>query len=429
MTLRTRLLGPAAAALCVAVLSSCGLSPTQPEAAPSDAAIDQDAALSGSIDFQTWSLRNETFTPYFEQLIADFEAEHPGTEINWMDQPGEGYQEKILQQVQIGELPDVVNMPPNFAYQLMEAQALRDLEATDAGALSTYTPGGVDAYRFDGAQGVYGYPWYLGTDLSWWNTEMMSEAGVEEIPTTFEEMRTAALTMAENDGAPLFSSTPGVGDLAAAGIPVLEGEQFAFNTPEAAALLQGYADLYAAGAMPAEALANDYAGNTALYQQEKVAFTTATATFVSELETNAPTLVEGTEAAPRIGRPPLFVQGISVAQASENPELAVAFAQYLTSNENQVDFVKLAMGFLPGTVEANENPESFSAEIEDPLVADAVAIAAEQMPQAQMELPVQWTDAMDTYSKQQIALSLRGDITTQEALDRIVQNANDQLVG
>lgn len=44
----------------------------------------------------------------------------------------------------------------------------------------------------------------------------------------------------------------------------------------------------------------------------------------------------------RIGVPPLFVQGICVSADSKNPNLALAFAQYVTNNANQVDFVKLA---------------------------------------------------------------------------------------
>lgn len=435
MPSRPRLAMTAALAVSALALSACGLSPqeddTSDDAAPAgddDGTSGAPAELSGSIDFQTWSLKNETFTPYFEQLITDFEAENPGTEITWVDQPGEGYQEKILQQVQTGDLPDVVNLPPDFAYQLSDFGALRDLEAADAAILDVYTPGGVDAYRYDGVEGVYGYPWYLGTDLSWWNTDLMAEGGVTEIPTDFESMRDAALTMAENGGEPLFSSAPGIGDLAANGIPILEGGEFVFNTPEAAEILQGYVDLYAAGAMPPEALSNDYAGNTTLYQQGAVAFTTATATFAGELETNAPTLVEGTQATPRIGTPPLFVQGVSVAQESDNPDLALAFAQYVTDNENQVEFVKVASGFLPGTAEANENPDSFASAIEDPLVQDAMAIAAEQMPDAQTQMPVQWTAEMNTYAQQQIPLALRGDITPQEALDGIVEQANTLLV-
>lgn len=414
----------------ILALAACGLQGQQnDEPSGEQEAVEGSGDLSGSIDFQTWSLRNETFIPYFEDLIDEFEEAHPDTSINWIDQPGDGYQEQLLQQVQIGELPDVVNLPPDFAYQLLPADALLDLEGAAPDAVDIYTEGGIEAYRFEGHDGVYGYPWYLGTDLAWWNTELMADAGVETsaLPATFDEMADIALNMVDNGGLPLFSSAPGVGDLAAEGVDILVDEEFVFNTPEAADILQRYIDLYQAGAMPAEALANDYAGNAELYKQGAVAFTTAGAGFYGELQDNAPSLVDGTVATPRIGAPPLFVQGISVSADSENLELALAFAQFVTNNDNQVELVRLAQGFLPGTAEANADPESFSGAIEDPLLAEAVATAAEAMPDAQVHLPVQWSDAMNTFAQQQISLALRGDISAEDALDSIVENANSTL--
>lgn len=382
--------------------------------------------LSGSIQFQTWSLR-DGFSDYFEGVIEDFEAEHPGTAIEWIDQPGDGYSEQLLQQVNTNSLPDVVNIPPDFAFELLAANALVDLESADPDALPTYTEGGLEAYRFDGHEGIYGYPWYLGTDLSWWNTELMAESGVDEIPTSFDEHVDAALTIAENGGPPLFSSAPGIGDLNAEGVPIMEDGEFVFNTPEGAQILQQYIDLFEAGAMPPEVLASDYAGNADRYREGAVSFTTAGTGFFGDLLDNAPSVAEVTTPTARLGTPPLFVQGISVASDSDNPELALAFAQFVTNNDNQIAFVQIAQGFLPGTAEANANPESFTTEFDNETLADVVALAAEAMPDAQVPMPVQWSDSMNTYAQQQIALALRGDITAQEALDVIVQNANDNL--
>ena len=78
------------------------------------------------ITFQTWSLKNDRFTPYFEKLVADFEKDNPGTKVNWIDQPGDGYEDKILQQADSGELPDVINLPPEFAYKLAQVDLLVD---------------------------------------------------------------------------------------------------------------------------------------------------------------------------------------------------------------------------------------------------------------------------------------------------------------
>lgn len=52
-----------------------------------DASKVKDQEVSGNITFQTWSLKNEKFTPYFEKLIADFQKENPKVKVKWMDQP------------------------------------------------------------------------------------------------------------------------------------------------------------------------------------------------------------------------------------------------------------------------------------------------------------------------------------------------------
>jgi multiple sugar transport system substrate-binding protein len=57
------------------------------------------AGLSGTITFETWSLKNDKFTPYFNAAISTFEAAHKGTTINWIDAPGDGYSQKVASEV------------------------------------------------------------------------------------------------------------------------------------------------------------------------------------------------------------------------------------------------------------------------------------------------------------------------------------------
>lgn len=412
-------------------LAACGMGG---QTAPTtQAPVTSGAALSGEITFQTWSLKNEKFTPYFEKVVKDFQDANPGTTIKWVDQPGDGYADKVMQQATAGQLPDVVNLPPDFAFPLVKAGKLMDLKKADAAALDTFTPGGVKAYEFDGVEGSFGYPWYLGTDLNWWNTKAFTDNGLDakKLPATLDDLYSQALTMAKasNGKMPLISSAPGLGDFYAAGVTLFKDGKFVFNTPESVAVLQKYVDLYKEGAMPPEVLQSTYLGNSQLYLQGKVAWTTGSASFPKDLAEKAPSIAEVTVATKRIGIPPLFVQGVSVAADSKNPALALAFAQYVMNNENQVEFVKLAQGFLPGTVEANANPESFTSAITDPKMAEAAKLLAEQMPDARVTVPVQFTEGMKTFVQQQITAAMRGDISAQDALDKSVKYCNENLLG
>lgn len=388
-------------------------------------------ALSGEITFQTWSLKNDRFTPYFEALVKDFQTKHPGTTIKWMDQPGDGYEEKILQQANSGDLPDVVNLPPEFAYKLAQADKLVDLKKADAATLSAYIDGAVTAYEYPAITGSFAYPWYLGTDLNFWNMEQLKSAGVAEadLPTSIDGIFDLATKVAKATGGKVkvIAESPKMGTLSNAGVQLIKDGKFAFNTPDAVALIDKYRAAYAAGAMPPEALAGNYLGNSALFKQGKAAYTTASAGFASELEKDAPALLGQTVATARLGEPPLFVQGISVSKASKNPALALAFAQFVTNDDNQVKFLQLAQGFFPGTKKANENPSGFTSVIKNPLQKVATEKAALSIKKAKPEYPIQFTYAMDTYFKQQVALAVRGDITSKEALDKAVANANKGL--
>ena len=389
-------------------------------------------ALSGTVKLQSRSLKNETFSPYFEKLFADFEKE-TGVKVEWLDQPGDGYQDKVLSQANSNTLPDVVNLPPDIAFPLAQAGVLLDVNAADPSLASTFVPGAWQAYSYPGLTGTFGMPWYLGTDLSWWNgTELKKyDVDTDNLPTTNEGL----IDLAKKVGAaskgkmPVLSSMPTVDLFSSSGVPVMnDAGDFVFNTPQAAAIVDQFRDAYQAGGVPAEALTGDFGGNADGFKQGKVAFTTATSTFAGDLEKNAPTIRKGVIATPRIGDAPLFVQGVSVAANSTNKDAAIAFAKYLTNTENQIAFCKLAVGFMPGTVEGSADTKSLSAGITDELQLKAIGIVVESMKTARVLTPVQWTGAMKTYMDQQLALALKGEIGSQEALDKIVKYANTNKV-
>lgn len=402
-------------------------------AAPAPAQSSSGGALSGTIKFQSWSLKNEKFSPYFEALIASFEKENPGVKVDWLDQPGEGYQDKVLAQANSNSLPDVVNLPPDIAYPLAQANALLDVNAADPSLAATYVPGAWQAYTYEGLTGTFGLPWYLGTDLSWWNGTALQKYGVDtnNLPTTNEGLIDLAKKVGEasKGNLPVLSSMPTYDMFASSGVTMTDASgNFVFNTPQAATLVDQFRDAYKAGGIPAEALTGSYGGNSDGFKAGKAAYTTGTSTFASDLQREAPTLRKGVIVTPRIGDAPLFVQGISVAANTQNKDAALAFAKYITNTENQVAFCKLAVGFLPGTVEGSADTKALSAGVTDELELKAIGILSESMKTAKVLIPVYWTGAMKTYMDQQLALAIKGEIGSQEALDKIVDYCNKNKI-
>ncbi|WP_124054577.1 ABC transporter substrate-binding protein [Arcanobacterium ihumii] len=418
-----------------AISAVCALALTACTGGGTDKKDDSSAAgkgeVAGDITFQSWSLKNDRFTPYFEKIIADFEKANPKVKVKWVDQPGDGYEDKILQQANSNELPDVINLPPEFAYKLAQVDMLADLEKADKKGLEAYVENATDAYRYPKMDGQFGYPWYLGTDLNWYNTDLLKKANIDpsKLPENLDDLFAMATKVAKatNGEVKMISDVPRTGTLSSAGVEIIKDGKFVFNSPEAVKVVQRYKDAYAAGAMPAEALNADYLGNSHLYKAGKTAWTTASAGFASELEKEAPSLLSTTVITPRIGHPPLFIQGISVSKNSKSPEAALAFAKFLTNNENQIEFVKIAQGFFPGTKEGNANPTSFTSVVKNELQKKATEAAAKALPDATPEYPIQFTYDMDKYLKQQMALAVKGELGIQEALDKAVEYANKNL--
>lgn len=400
---------------------------------PAGGKIDTSGELSGTIKFQTWSLKNEKFTPYFNDLIASFTAEHPKVKVEWIDQPGDGYQEKVLSQANSNALPDVINLPNDIAYPLASTGKLLDLSAADPKLASEYVTGAWDSYKYPGVTGSFGLPWYLGTDLSWWNGTELAKYGVDtaNLPNTIEDQFKLAKTVGQKSKGtlPLLSSMPTIELFASRDIPILNATgEFTFNTPEAAKILSDYKSAYDAGALPAEALTGDYGGNADMFKQGKVGFTTAGSGFAADLQKDAPSIAKSTIATPRIGVAPLFIQGLTVSADSPNKAAALAFATYVTNTKNQVAFCKLASGFMPGTKAGSADYEGLTASITDPLQKNAMKIVSEAMKSAKPLTPVQWTSNMKKYMDQQMALALKGEIDSKSALDKIVKYANENRV-
>lgn len=427
MTIRR--IGAAGAALTVlAALGGCALNGAG--GTQTDAGADASGEVTGEVTFQTWALK-PNFTEYVEGVIDAFEQEYPGTTVTWLDQPGDGYSEKVLSQAAAGELPDVTNLPPDFALSLAREGLLTDVATVDDTLEDTYVTGALDAYRYGGVEGTFGFPWYLTTDLNYWNTEMFEAAGLDPAtpPTTLDELVAQARTMMDETGGYLMSRKPGLGDFAAEGLPVLseDGTEFVFNTPEAAALLDVYRAAYADGLLPDDVLTDAYLGNSQLFTEGRVAWSTGGGNFINSVLENNPSLEGRITSSPYMGATPLYVQGLSVSSQSANPTTAVALARFVTNAANQEAFAAEVPGVFPSTTASQDDPGL--AESDGTPQGDAKQIAFSNLTTAQVLQPVEVNEAMTTIINQQFAAAIAGDKTSREALDAAVEECNKLLAG
>jgi multiple sugar transport system substrate-binding protein len=394
------------------------------------AAGDTGGAVTGDITFQTWALTPK-FTDYLNQVIAGFEAKYPGAKVQLLDQPGDGYLDKVLAQAASNTLPDVINLPPDFALPLAEQGLLKDVsKGAGVDLAATYVPGGIAAYKFTGlGEAVYGLPWYLNTDLDYWNTKQFKDCGLDPAkpPATTDELfAQAAIMHAKCPNDYLMSRKPDVSDFVRAGIPIFspDGKQFAFNTDQAAALVDKYRDAYQKGFMPSSVLNSDYLGNSKLFTQGKVAWTTGGATSLGDFQKDNPSLKGNVSVTKALDTPPLYVQGVSVSAKTKHVATATAFAEWVTNADNQNKFGHL-VNIFPSTTASSSDP--YFAKDDGTDLAKARVLAFNELKDAKTLIPYEVNRDMQTVLDQQMALALKGSATSKQALDDAVTKLNQML--
>jgi putative chitobiose transport system substrate-binding protein len=426
--MRSRLTGVAAVAVAALTLAGCGLGSTD-ESAGSKPTVDASTQVTGEVSFQTWALKPK-FTTYVEGVISAFEKKYPGTKVTWLDQPGDGYDKKVLSQASAGQLPDVVNLPPEFALPLAKQNLLLDVASADPKLSEDYVEGGLAAYKYQGLDGTFAYPWYLNTDIDYWNKSKFAAVGldVKNPPKTFDELLAAAKVMHDKSGGKeyLMSRLPRVADLTNAGVKVVadDGKSFVFNTPEAAALLDKYRDAYKAGYLPKDILTTDYLGNSKLFTQGKVAWTTGGGAAIVDFQKDNPSLKGNVVPSPALDTPPLYVQGLSVSGKSKNQAAAIALARFVTNAENQAAFAKI-VNIFPSTTASASDP--YFSKSDGTPESDAKVLAFQSLAKAKPLEPAVISSATHDFINQQISLAISGKVTSQQALDTAVAKANQLL--
>lgn len=319
---------------------------------------DASGKIQGDITFQTWNLR-ANFKPYFEGLISDFEHKYPGTHVKWVDQPAEGYADKISAEAAGGSLPDVVNVSPDLAAPLAKAGLALDLDKdkTAAKYRSEYLPGAWSSTAVPGLSGTWAFPWYLNTGPLFYNKALFKEAGLnpDQPPKTYADLFKDGLEIAKKtDGkVATLSNVPAIEDFGRYGVPQMnkEGTAFAFNDAKGVELLTKYKELYDAKALDPQALAATPESAGHKFLTGAVAMNPGSALDLKNFKTQAPSLYKNigiTDQITSTGHANMYVMGLLVSSQSKQKPAAVAFAHFVTDAQHQMSFAK-KVAIFPST--------------------------------------------------------------------------------
>ncbi|NEE00414.1 ABC transporter substrate-binding protein [Phytoactinopolyspora halotolerans] len=375
MTLRhPRILSGTLAVGGTLALAACGLG------SESEDSADTSGEIEGTIQFQTMQL-SPTFDDYINGVIADFEEANPGTTVEWTDIPSDAAARKVSADAVAGTLPDVMDLDTATLAPLGRDGQVLDMAEVAPELQEDFVASAWASFDF-GATTVAALPWYLNTPVLYANTTLLEEAGLADAPapTGYEELFERSETIAAQTGKAGFQPTA-VGlphALLTMGVPLVNDDATAavVNTPEAVAFLERLAELYASGGIPADTVTAKQRSEIETFQEGEIAYLESGPSRVAIIEENAPDLIPSVAIQKPLGDTSqttwIVAHGIAVPTTSENQATALAFAEFLTSPESQLDFAKQSSIF-PSTAESLEDP-FFTAEPTD-LTTEARATA------------------------------------------------------
>ncbi|MFF9900134.1 extracellular solute-binding protein [Streptomyces longispororuber] len=415
----------AVAAAVLLPLSACG-------GGDGGGSADASGKVEGKITFQTWNLK-ANFKSYFEGVIDDFEKKYPGTEVRWVDQPGEGYADKISADAAAGTLPDVVNVSPDLVAPLAKAGLALDLDKAAGKYEKEYLPGAWKSHQVPGTQGTFAFPWYLNTGPLFYNKRLFEEAGLDagKPPKTYGELFDAALEIAKKSKGDIatLANVPTIEDFGRYGVPLMneEGTGFTFNDAKGVDLLTRYKKLYDAKALDAQALTATPESTGKKFLTEAVAMNPGSALDLEKFKKDAPGLYKNIGITPQIsntGKDNMYVMGVMVNTRTKQTPAAVAFAHFVTDAQRQMSFAK-KVAIFPSTKGSLDDPYFTKPDGTD---ETRVRIAAaKSLKTAVNYTPVLFSEQMKVELRNAVARALQGKQSPKEALDNAVK-ACDRLL-
>jgi putative chitobiose transport system substrate-binding protein len=349
------------------------------------------------LEFWTMQLQPK-FNDYFKDAIAKFEIANPGAKVHWVDVPWGAMQGKIQAAMGARTAPDVVNLNPDFAIQLATKNAWLDLDPVlTKGEPKEYLPSIWQAGTLD--RQAFSFPWYLTTNVTIYNQELFTKAGVLQPPNTYQELAQAAKQIKEKTGKYAFFTTFVPEDsndvlesFVQMGVQLIDKQgKAAFNTPTGKAAFQYWVDLYKQGLLPKESLTQGHQQGIQLYQAGETAILSAGAPFIETIAKNAPQIAKVSAVAPQItgqtGKKGVAVMNLVIPRSTKMPDAAVKFALFVTNATNQVAFAQ-ASDTLPSNVKAiADYKQKLASNSDKSALAQGKLISAEQLSQSEILIP------------------------------------------
>ncbi|SPL93336.1 ABC transport system, sugar-binding protein [[Actinomadura] parvosata subsp. kistnae] len=407
-------MGTVAAATTVALAAACGSGGSGDDTA-SDGTV--------TLEFAQW-WGAELPAGEFDKIVNDFTAQNPNIKIKLLSAPYASTKQQLITGAASKTLPDVVGLDGAWVNDFAKQGAITDLSKLmadakyDAGQLASQVQLEGKTYMIPVVNFVY--PLFVNKDL-------LTKAGVAEVPATRSQFLDAAKKISATGGdvkgwvLPLDTAVPnGVQNdvmswLWASGGSMLTGGKPNLTSPQVKSVVEYVKSLNDAGAIAPGSLTMKEQDKVEKFSNGQVGMMIDSLAHINLIKKNKPDLKFEVAALPAedgyTGKRgiPYASWGIGISDSTEHKAEAFKFVSYLLSKETNAKLSTIANGF-PGN--KNAKPDFSDS---DPLFKTAFDIYQQGYPANEFVGLPKSEDLMRSFAEQ-LQLVLTGKTSVDDAL-------------
>jgi putative chitobiose transport system substrate-binding protein len=375
-----------------------------------------------TMTLRLWTLQLGAFAQVIQPMLDRFEAQHPGVRVQWVDVPFNVAEKRVLTALLSPDVPDVINLNPDFSAVLAARKAVLDMNtAVPAPVRRQYLPAAWQAVTTpDGV--AYGVPWYLTSSVTLTNTRLLKDP-----PATLADLGRASVP------AGAFVSMPALAEHGAF-LKMMKRHGLQPYTTQGCAAFERGAGLLTfwkqqldTGKLPAEALTEGHRAAVDRYQAGTLGMLLAGPNFLNIVKENAPQVYQHTQVSPQFpvdGHVEFSTMLLAVPVQSRHPKLAVDLALFLTNAENQRAFTQ-ALPVLPSMTTLLQQRPAATTPLDR-----ALNLSAEQLLRAPAPLPIlPQQQAVNEHVDFAVQAAMLGKTSPRAALTKASHAVNALLEG
>jgi len=419
--------------MCVSILTGCGQSKTPQDSTQNTTSKETASDTSPEkVELEFWTINlKKNFSDYIGGIIAEYEASHPNTKIEWVDVPGADVTKKVITSLSSNDVPDVINETILGYATLKSYDVILPLsDYADASAFEPYIEGLIEPLTEGGK--VMAIPWYSGGPfVGYINTEIYEKAGldVNNPPRTIDELLENGRIIHEKvPGVYGSNDFPYIWYMEAEGLPIVseDGKKAVFNSDEHVKFIQKFVDAYKNGSLAPGCIGKDDRNYQQKFNEGQTGQWGAWfAHDINNWQQNNPEIMDKIKVIPGIegkkGPVPMKdIQLFFVPKRSEFPKEAVDLALFVTNEKNQLEFCKLVAIF--GSVKGILDDPFFKEIPDDTLQNQARKIMVENAAKLSLNKVATLADSqqlMEIYNEE-VRAAMTGAKSVKEALDAAV---------